>query len=406
MWKLYGKTYDLTSFAQHHPGGAEIIENTKGLEDCTALFESYHAFSDLSGIKQSLDKYEKPLVADDDTVIVNTYNTDFTTYHRLIEKIKEVFPDRASVKAPPSWYLFVSVLGCAYVFLLYHMLFGGHHVFLRTLIAGLIACCESIVLFNIIHDASHYAIHTDAAINASISKITNAWHLWNHNMWFIHHLYYHHSFTGSDSDPDTNLYNNLQTMTSSIVNILYAAIPGQYVTQAIWYIVTANTYDLYTVYSFIGNSHTIPVPKTIIYYDNVSISIMLFKLFLVYHYGIIPLLVYYVCLNTLYFINVAGDHDLFQTYNNHYDGPDWAKRQIYNSGNFVNQYKWWSMIFGGINHQIEHHLFPNMSNHHYPIIAPIVKKFCQDNDLPYVHEPTLEGAYHSFMKRIVAKKEQ
>ena len=105
-------------------------------------------------------------------------------------------------------------------------------------------------------------------------------------------------------------------------------------------------------------------------------------------------------------MNIAGDHDLFQTYSNHYDGPDWAKRQICNSGNFVNQYKWWSMIFGGINHQIEHHLFPNISNHHYPTIAPIVKKFCKDNDLPYAHEPTLESAYQSFMKRIVAKKEQ
>ena len=62
-------------------------------------------------------------------------------------------------------------------------------------------------------------------------------------------------------------------------------------------------------------------------------------------------------------------------------------------------------MFGGINYQIEHHLFPNMSNHHYPVIAHIVKKFCKENNIPYTHEPTLEGAYRSFMKRIAAKKE-
>jgi len=282
-------------------------------------------------------------------------------------------------------------------------LFGGHHVFLRTLIAALISFCEFSILFNTLHDSSHYAIHTDATINTQISTITNAWHLWNHNMWFMHHVYYHHSFTGSDTDPDHHLYNSLQNMSHMLVNTIYSVFPGQYVGQIIWYIITANTYNLYTVY---GNARTIPIPKTVTYYDNVSISIMLFKLYVIYHYGIIPLLAYYVCHNTFYFMNIAGDHDLYDTYNNYYDGPDWAKRQICNSGNFANQYKWWSMIFGGINHQIEHHLFPNISNHHYPTIAPIVKKFCQDNDLPYVHEPTLASAYQSFMKRIVAKKEQ
>jgi hypothetical protein len=46
-----------------------------------------------------------------------------------------------------------------------------------------------------------------------------------------------------------------------------------------------------------------------------------------------------------------------------------------------------------------------MSNQNYPIIAPIVKKFCEENNIPYVHEATLVGAYHSFMKRVLSKKE-
>jgi cytochrome b involved in lipid metabolism len=50
MWSIYGNTYDLTSFIAHHPGGKEILENTRGIGDCTALFESYHAFSDFPQI--------------------------------------------------------------------------------------------------------------------------------------------------------------------------------------------------------------------------------------------------------------------------------------------------------------------------------------------------------------------
>jgi cytochrome b involved in lipid metabolism len=57
MWNIYGKKYDLTNFANLHPGGADIIERTKGLDDCTPLVERYHSFSRLNHIKKALEKY-------------------------------------------------------------------------------------------------------------------------------------------------------------------------------------------------------------------------------------------------------------------------------------------------------------------------------------------------------------
>lgn len=44
---------------------------------------------------------------------------------------------------------------------------------------------------------------------------------------------------------------------------------------------------------------------------------------------------------------------------------------------------------GGLNYQIEHHLFPRMSHCHYPRIAPIVRAFCAKKCIPYVHFPTI-----------------
>ena len=38
-------------------------------------------------------------------------------------------------------------------------------------------------------------------------------------------------------------------------------------------------------------------------------------------------------------------------------------------------------LHGYLNYQIEHHLFPNMSNIHYPVIAPIVQKYCLENNI-------------------------
>ena len=58
---------------------------------------------------------------------------------------------------------------------------------------------------------------------------------------------------------------------------------------------------------------------------------------------------------------------------------------------------WWTHLFGGINMQIEHHIFPNMSHVHYPTIAPIVEEFCKKKGYPYVSHPSLWSAYSSLV---------
>lgn len=47
---------------------------------------------------------------------------------------------------------------------------------------------------------------------------------------------------------------------------------------------------------------------------------------------------------------------------------------------------------GGLNFQIEHHIFPGISHVHYPAIAPIVEQTAREFDLPYRSIPTFRGA--------------
>lgn len=429
MWKLHGKQYDLSNFAKHHPGGEEIIEKTRGLEDCTALFESYHAFSDLSGILQSLDKYEIIETHDSinqtqdnlNTGIVQTQD-NFTSYHELIARIKPLFPDRASIKAPFSWHLWTTFSGLSCIFCIRCLLLSNS-LFLKCVLAIASGVAEMSILFNTMHDGSHYAISTNPKINCAISKFTNGWLLWNHNMWFYHHVHLHHSYTGGQRDPDKSLYDvksftNNSAKIEQIANFVYVILPGQYFMQAIWY--AYNAY--YRKISFFSENHlrliredeSPPLPQEkeqrsgsasaaipdIPYYDPLDIFVIGTKLAVLYSIGVIPTIFYIVTQNALYYVNVMADHDLYETHENHYDGPDWAKRQICNSGNFANDNAMWSMAFGGINYQIEHHLFPNVSNHHYPKIAPIVRQFCADKGLPYSNQPTVVDAYRSFMKKV------
>ena len=110
---------------------------------------------------------------------------------------------------------------------------------------------------------------------------------------------------------------------------------------------------------------------------------------------------YYVSCNLFYNINIMGDHDTYDVLvDNHYTGNDWLKLQVSNSANFLINDKFYTWIFGGINFQIEHHLFPNMSNCYYSEVAPIVSEYCKKNNINYVVHNSLYEVYTEFMKSI------
>lgn len=70
----------------------------------------------------------------------------------------------------------------------------------------------------------------------------------------------------------------------------------------------------------------------------------------------------------------------------------WAEHQLRTTTNFAPKSKWFTWYVGGLNFQIEHHLFPNICHVHYHKISDIVKKTAQEYNLPYNSHPTFIGA--------------
>jgi len=62
---------------------------------------------------------------------------------------------------------------------------------------------------------------------------------------------------------------------------------------------------------------------------------------------------------------------------------DWAVHQLRTTTNFGNSSRWFSWCVGGLNFQIEHHLFPNICHVHYRKISKIVKATAEEFQLPY-----------------------
>lgn len=72
---------------------------------------------------------------------------------------------------------------------------------------------------------------------------------------------------------------------------------------------------------------------------------------------------------------------------------DWAVSQVRGSSNFASGSVLWNHLSGGLNHQIEHHLFPTVCHVHYPALSRIVQKTCAEYGIPY-------NSYSSFWTAI------
>jgi linoleoyl-CoA desaturase len=73
----------------------------------------------------------------------------------------------------------------------------------------------------------------------------------------------------------------------------------------------------------------------------------------------------------------------------------WAIHQLRTTANFANGSRAFSWFIGGLNYQIEHHLFPNICHVHYRKISKIVKETAQEFGLPYHQHKTFLGAVKS-----------
>lgn len=82
---------------------------------------------------------------------------------------------------------------------------------------------------------------------------------------------------------------------------------------------------------------------------------------------------------------------------------EWAMHQIATTANFATNNKVISWFVGGLNFQIEHHLFPKISHIHYPAISKIIKETCREYGVKYNEYRKMSQAivsHFTYMKKL------
>lgn len=76
----------------------------------------------------------------------------------------------------------------------------------------------------------------------------------------------------------------------------------------------------------------------------------------------------------------------------------WAIHQMETTANFSNNNKVLNWYAGGLNFQIEHHLFPRICHVHYKALSKIVKQTAKEYDVPYYEKKDLMDAMRSHLR--------
>ncbi|MEO5564971.1 MAG: acyl-CoA desaturase, partial [Chitinophagaceae bacterium] len=166
----------------------------------------------------------------------------------------------------------------------------------------------------------------------------------------------------------------------------------------------------------IGNSHTNKHPK-IEYFNLFFYKGIYYFLFIVLPLLVMGLtwwqfLIGFVAMNmaeglvlglVFQLAHVVEDTEIRHAHENNTVEDAWAVHQLKTTANFAPQNKLANFLCGGLNLQIEHHLFPKICHVHYRKISDIVRQTAHEFDLPYNVNKSFFTALRShyfFLKRL------
>ena len=80
---------------------------------------------------------------------------------------------------------------------------------------------------------------------------------------------------------------------------------------------------------------------------------------------------------------------------------DWAVHQVQTTVDFARGNRFLSWFLGGLNYQVEHHLFSKICHVHYPELSKVVEEVCREHGVRYSAHDSFFGAIASHWRWLV-----
>lgn len=290
-----------------------------------------------------------------------------------------------------------------------HLVFFTPPVFFQVLESIVLGCLVAGIGFNVMHDGSHGSFSDNKWINTfaafSLNILGGSSFMWN-----VKHNIIHHAFTnvdGYDDDIDIQPFMRMSTTQKKLKMHKFQHLYF-WLLYSLLYILWIFVLD-YTKYfrKKIGNVQLkhMDLYDHIVFWSFKVVNLTLYVLLPIYMLGFKTWLIGFLIFTVVTGLVISLVFQLAHTVENtSFPMPDaitnkledeWAVHQLKTTANFATNNVLVSWLVGGLNFQVEHHLFPKISHVHYPAISKIVKKACADYGIPYLEYPRVRQAIAS-----------
>ncbi|XOV66242.1 MAG: fatty acid desaturase family protein [Fluviicola sp.] len=270
---------------------------------------------------------------------------------------------------------------------------------------------------SIMHDANHHAYSKNAKINVLLGKLLVFVGGSDVN-WRIQHNVLHHTYTnvaGMDEDIDSGILMRFSPDQKKLKGHKYQHIYAWFLygfMTIMW--VFSKDYAQYTRYKKRGLLETQGITSRQFLTSLIISKALYLGVFLVLPiiFSSAPLWITFLGFFIMHFVAGLTLACIFQPAHvvptSEFQTPDlsgniekdWAANQLLNTANFANKSRLFSWYVGGLNYQIEHHLFPNICHVHYRKISHIVRETAFEYNLPYHSYATFLEALRGHAKML------
>lgn len=261
--------------------------------------------------------------------------------------------------------------------------------------------------FNIMHDAGHNSFSENKKLNTVLSYSLN---LLGGNIYFwkLKHNIAHHTYTNIDGE-DHDIEIKFMRIHHDQALKKYHRHQRYYF--PLLYGISYLAWIFYQDYEkyFRGRMGResarfhFPAKEKVIFWISKIFHLCLFIVVPVLVAGWLPTLIGLliagsVCgmaLATVFQLAHVVDGTEFKTLDDSRVEEEWMIHQVQSTANFATGSKMLTWLLGGLNFQVEHHLFPKVSHVHYPALNQIVRETCAEYRIQYNEFDTFWNAFKS-----------
>lgn len=342
----------------------------------------------------------------------NTHAPFFTT---LKEKVNNYFEDNNIPKSGEKKLYTKSIIQTSSAIALYiTLVFFTPGNFISILLSSLLGLNLATLGFNIMHEGGHQSLSRHKWINSIGAYFLNILG-GNCYLWKIKHNINHHTYTniqGMDSDIEIEPFMRIHKEQSLFwihrFQHIYCIFlyGGSYLAWIFW-----DDFTKYFTGKFSeGFDRKMDLKEHFIFWITKVLYITLFICVPVFMVGLAKAIIGFAIMSFVCGLFIAMVFQLAHVVegtslpaplsSNNKIEQEWAIHQLNTTANFSTNNKVISWFLGGLNFQVEHHLFPKISHVHYPKINKLIKETCEQYEVSYLEYSSIFKAIGSHFSHI------